>query len=1051
MPSSRRILRSLTFSVLLGLTASCSSDSGGPLGPSQPLEPIIKDAAVVVDSTVLTLLSDSLERSTGTYRFRVIGNPAPILEPGNVIVGAQGPGFLRRVTSVSTSGDEITLVTTQAALTDVVERGSFHTTVQMTAPTGGPGSLQDGSADVRYGPLQADFLANGVSFSAAGLSLSNTDLCKELLSGNCPDWLKLTIPSGSIGFEPGVDIDGSIDDGEIKTFHTIATGALSLDLSVRAEATKEFTTSGDKKLAEVSKRFVAWVGGVPIVGKVTMSYTVGYSANAKLKTTYETGAGVTTQVDAGAKYAAATGWEGVWETDVQTQQKSTEWTAQADGEVRIFIRPELKIIFYEVVGPFINVEPWLKGEAHVGTQQCELKMSAGIDSKIGIKVDILDGLIPDYAEDFPGTPLSIFDYPCPIGTLKVTTQTTGTNPDPDGYTVTLDGGDPKSISATGEVTYVFLPEGTFSVQLGGVANNCTVGGQNPRPATILAGDTTTANFNVECTTETGTLEVIVSTSGVNQDSDGYTVVIDGAQSQNVTANDTATFAGLTAGSHSVSLEGIAPNCSVGGLNPASINVALGSTAQASFDVNCTSTQQITVTTQTTGTQLDPDGYTVSLDGGAAKSIDVNGTWTFPDVAVGQHTLELGDLAENCTVQGDNPRTVDVSAGVDALTMFDVVCLSGSLTVQAPTSGPAADIDPDGYTVTVDGTHVQQLDVNGSVTFPDLTTGTHTVEITGVDAPCIVTSFNPQTVEVPGTVTFSVSCGGGGKLALGEGAWGASGPLRTMNPDGTDDTELYWRARWPSWSPDGQRIAFGGSGGSQGIWAINADGSNLVQLTLTATCTSLCETDFEPDYSPDGSQIAFTRATRDTTLGNESFREIFVVPAAGGAVTQLTTFADSLTFREPSWSPDGSQIVVRGDDSKSPTGTDLYVMSASGGDMTNMTNLTNNTPWVVRAGAPVWSPDGSRIAFIQTDGVTTFEHGPSEIRVIDPAGGSSTLILSIADGETISRKMTWSPDGTRIMFRAHINGQHGNYTIKTDGTDLNLVSGIWPPGDPDWSP
>ena len=91
--------------VLLGLTTSCGSDSGSPTDPPLGQEPIISDAAVVVDSTVLVLLSDSLERASGTYRFRVIGSPAPTIEPGHVIVGAQGPGFLRRVSSVSTSGD----------------------------------------------------------------------------------------------------------------------------------------------------------------------------------------------------------------------------------------------------------------------------------------------------------------------------------------------------------------------------------------------------------------------------------------------------------------------------------------------------------------------------------------------------------------------------------------------------------------------------------------------------------------------------------------------------------------------------------------------------------------------------------------------------------------------------------------------------------------------------------------------------------------------------------------------------------------------------------
>ena len=198
-----------------------------------------------------------------------------------------------------------------------------------------------------------------MSLSAGVLSLTNTDLCKELLNGNCPDWVKLTIPSGSITFEPGLDIAGSIDDGAIQEFHAIANGALSLDLSVKAVATREFTTEGDKKLAELSKRFLAMVGGIPVFGKATISYTVGYKATANLETSYETGATVTTQVAAGARYTAASGWTDVWDTSLQTQQKPTMWEAQAKGDVRIFIRPEIKLIFYEVAGPFIQVEPWL--------------------------------------------------------------------------------------------------------------------------------------------------------------------------------------------------------------------------------------------------------------------------------------------------------------------------------------------------------------------------------------------------------------------------------------------------------------------------------------------------------------------------------------------------------------------------------------------------------------------------------------------------------------------------------------------------------------------
>ena len=85
---------------------------------------------------------------------------------------------------------------------------------------------------------------------------------------------------------------------------------------------------------------------------------------------------------------------------------------------------------------------------------------------------------------------------------------------------------------------------------------------------------------------------------------------------------------------------------------------------------------------------------------------------------------------------------------------------GNLTVNASTSG--TNVDPDGYTVTVDGTRSQPVGTNGSVTFTSLAAGNHSVAIGGVASNCSVTTANPQTVSVPsgGTATASapVNCG-----------------------------------------------------------------------------------------------------------------------------------------------------------------------------------------------------------------------------------------------------------------------------------------------------
>src|SRR2546421_3810943 len=67
-------------------------------------------------------------------------------------------------------------------------------------------------------------------------------------------------------------------------------------------------------------------------------------------------------------------------------------------------------------------------------------------------------------------------------------------------------------------------------------------------------------------TESGNLDVTTSTSGSSQPS-GYTVTVDGSTSQPVGANDSVTFTGLSADSHSVALTNVAGDCTVSGAHP----------------------------------------------------------------------------------------------------------------------------------------------------------------------------------------------------------------------------------------------------------------------------------------------------------------------------------------------------------------------------------------------------------------------------------------------------------------------------------------------------
>lgn len=86
----------------------------------------------------------------------------------------------------------------------------------------------------------------------------------------------------------------------------------------------------------------------------------------------------------------------------------------------------------------------------------------------------------------------------------------------------------------------------------------------------------------------------------------------------------------------------------------------------------TGSVEVTITTGGDGT--DADGFVVTLDQDvASEDVEVDDTAVFDDVEPGSHELELTDLADNCTVDGDNPLTVTVEAGSTAEASFGVTC------------------------------------------------------------------------------------------------------------------------------------------------------------------------------------------------------------------------------------------------------------------------------------------------------------------------------------------------------------------------------------------
>lgn len=197
------------------------------------------------------------------------------------------------------------------------------------------------------------------------------------------------------------------------------------------------------------------------------------------------------------------------------------------------------------------------------------------------------------------------------------------------------------------------------------------------------------------------------------------------------------------------------------------------------------------------------------------------------------------------------------------------------------------------------------------------------------------------------------------------------------------------ARMPSISPDGTKIAFVYRGD---IWIADPNGGNSVALTRNT------EMDAYPKFSPDGNWLAFA------SLRNGNW-DIFVVPARGGAVQQLTYHSNG---QIPScWSPDGKQILFC-----SKLDNEDFILYSLDVKTLRLRKIAQDYAAMGSAG---YSPDGSMITYIRDGFPWTRPRytgsGASQISIFDTKKGVSRTLTND------ERQHLWPqflPDGKQIL-------------------------------------
>lgn len=202
---------------------------------------------------------------------------------------------------------------------------------------------------------------------------------------------------------------------------------------------------------------------------------------------------------------------------------------------------------------------------------------------------------------------------------------------------------------------------------------------------------------------------------------------------------------------------------------------------------------------------------------------------------------------------------------------------------------------------------------------------------------------------------------------------------------------------PVISPDGKYIAYAAVGN---LYIQSLDGE-VKQITNDAAV------DLQPDWSPDGRELAFV-------TDRSGLLRTWIYNLDKGEFRPLTNQLPGVEHNHPCWSKDGKQIALYSTGYFKSWGPgNLYIVDVASGGVKELAKGLS-VP-----GKPSWSPDGKTIALAAIHRFSSrFREGHNEFMLINTTDGSvrwstpdSTQSLSVRN----NNGPAWSPDGSRMAY------------------------------------
>lgn len=346
-----------------------------PPTPDPPKVTVSDDVSVINDSDIGTVDDDSV-----SFAQPVSYSTGDVIVAG---VTARTPaGMLRRVTAVSADGRTVT--TEQATLEDVVQEGTLVVSGELRETDLTPDSrkaVADAGIILRAGHGLQPASSGGFEF---GYDLPNV----EFRHGSRSLYME-----GSIGFSLEYDLEIDYRDGVVHSarFTIEPRQTVNLRLSAEVSVPKQILSGLEFSLFPTPLIFLpvtVLVGPVPVVITPSFQLYAGVDATGHITVDVVQEGSVQIGVECAASCHRTTSWKPIVDPSVAFRVNE----AAVGADVRGYVRPELKVKLYDVIGPTAGVEVYAavggRGGARSNGLFAVAYLEAGVSAYAGVTVDV---------------------------------------------------------------------------------------------------------------------------------------------------------------------------------------------------------------------------------------------------------------------------------------------------------------------------------------------------------------------------------------------------------------------------------------------------------------------------------------------------------------------------------------------------------------------------------------------------------------------------------------------------------------------------------------